>query len=126
MAIQALRFTFVDNDDTFDEILKPVLINMLSIMLSDPNTENRRLALGTLNSALQHKADMVLPHLGALLPLVLKDSHIDRDLIREVQMGPFRHKVDDGLELRKVSVFALYTRTFTETFTRALMRLSSL
>ena len=76
-------------------------------MLSDPNTENRRLALGTLNSAIQHKPDMVLPSLSSLLPLVVKDSHIDRDLIREVQMGPFKHRVDDGLELRKASLLTL-------------------
>ena len=78
---------------------------MLSVMLNDPNIENRRLALGTLNAAIHHKPDIVLPQLAALLPLVIKDSRIDKDLIREVQMGPFRHKVDDGLELRKVSIY---------------------
>ena len=107
MAIQAIRFTFTDSDDAFDEVLRPVLVSMLSLMLADPHTENRRLALGTLNAALQHKSDIVLPQLGSLLPLVLKDSNIDPDLIREVQMGPFRHKVDDGLELRKVRLLLL-------------------
>ena len=77
---------------------------MLSLMLDDSNIENRRLALGTLNAAIHHKSHIVLPQLANLLPLVLKDSKIDKDLIREVQMGPFKHKVDDGLELRKVSL----------------------
>ena len=108
MAIQAVRFTFTDSDDAFDETLRPVLVNMLSLMLADPTTENRRLALGTLNSALLHKSDIVLPQLASLIPLVLKDSKIDRDLIREVQMGPFKHKVDDGLDLRKVSLFCVF------------------
>ena len=102
MTIQAVRFTFPDSDDTFDDVLKPALIPMLSMMLNDPNVENRRLALGTLNAAIHHKSDFVLPQLVDLLPLVMKDSKIDQDLIREVQMGPFKHKVDDGLELRKV------------------------
>ncbi|KAG8530485.1 uncharacterized protein KY384_004988 [Bacidia gigantensis] len=109
MAIQAVRFTFADNDETFDEALKPILVDMLSIMLNDPNTENRRLALGTFNSAFQHKSDMISPHLSILLPLVMKDSHIDPDLIREVQMGPFRHKVDEGLELRKSAYETLFS-----------------
>ena len=74
------------------------------MMLNDVRIENRRLALGTLNAAIHHKSDIVLPQLANLLPLVMKDSRIDKDLIREVQMGPFRHKVDDGLELRKVSM----------------------
>lgn len=102
MVIQAVRFTFADSDDTFDEVLRPNLITMLTTMLNDPNLENRRLALSTLNSATHNKADIVLPHLSHLTPLVIKESKINADLVREVQMGPFKHKVDDGLELRKV------------------------
>ncbi len=46
--------------------------------------------------------DLILPHLNQLLPAVIGDTQIKPELVREVQMGPFRHKVDDGLELRKV------------------------
>lgn len=104
MVIQAIRFTFADSDEPFDNILKPLLIKMLSTMLNDSDLENRRLALSSLNSAMHNKADMILPHLSRLLPLVLRDSRINPDLIREVQMGPFKHKVDDGLEVRKASI----------------------
>ena len=103
MIIQAIRFTLADTDETFDEVLKPTLMNMLTVMLNDANLENRRLALGTLNSATANKAHIVSPHLAQLIPLVIKESRANTDLVREVQMGPFRHKVDDGLELRKVS-----------------------
>ena len=103
MVIQAIRFTLADSDDSFEDCLKPILFRMLTMMLNDPNLENRRLALTTLNSATQHKPDIVLPHLAQLIPLVMKESKINPDLVREVQMGPFKHKVDDGLELRKVS-----------------------
>ena len=82
---------------------------MLGIMLNDPNIENRRLALGTLNSAIHNKPDIILPHLASLIPLVMKDTKIDPDLIRQVQMGPFKHQVDDGLELRKGSYETLYS-----------------
>lgn len=102
MAIQATRFTFAEGDESFDDILKPMLTKMLITMLNDTNTENRRLALTTLNSAIRNKPDFVLPDLSQLLPLVLNDSRIKPELIREVQMGPFKHKVDDGLEVRKV------------------------
>ena len=105
MVIQAIRFTFADSDDAFDEVLKPMLIKMLTTMLNDPNIENRRLALSTLNSATANKSAIVLPHLAQLIPLVMKESRTNTDLIREVQMGPFKHKVDDGLELRKVKGF---------------------
>ena len=103
MVIQAVRFTLADSDEAFDDILKPILVNMLTTMLNDASLENRRLALTTLNSATTNKSDIILPHLAQLIPLVIKESKTNPDLIREVQMGPFKHKVDDGLELRKVS-----------------------
>ena len=102
MIIQAIRFTFADSDEAFDEILKPILLDMLTTMLGDANLENCRLALTTMNSATTNKSDLMLPHLAHLIPSVIKDSKVNPDLIREVQMGPFKHKVDDGLELRKV------------------------
>lgn len=97
-----MRFTLSDSDDNFDEVLRPVLVPMLITMLNDDDLENRRLALGVLNSATHNKSEMILPSLTELVPLVMKESMIKPELIREVQMGPFKHKVDDGLEVRKV------------------------
>ncbi len=102
MVIQALRYAFSDSDEAFDRVLKPILIDMLTTMLSDKDLENRRLALTTLNSATRNKPALILPYLGKLLPFVNKESEIKPELIREIQMGPFKHKVDDGLEIRKV------------------------
>lgn len=121
MVIQAIRFTFADSDDSFDEILKPMLINMLTTMLNDTNLENRRLALGALISATHNKSDIILPHLAQLIPLVMKESKIKPELVREVQMGPFKHKVDDGLEVRKVSDL-LALRVSRLNLSRALMK----
>ncbi len=102
MSIQAIRYTLPESDDSFDAVLKAVLIDMLSVMLRDSELENRRLALTTLNSAAHNKPDLIVPNLGSLLPQVLNESHINQALIREVTMGPFKHKIDDGLEVRKV------------------------
>ena len=104
MVIQAIRFTFADSDERIDGILKPLLVKMLTTMLDDSDLENRRLSLSTFNSAVHNKPDLVLPHLAQLLPLIMRDSHIKPELIQEVQMGPFKHKVDNGLEVRKVSI----------------------
>lgn len=104
MVIQAMRYTFADSDETFDYVLKPVLIGTLTTMLNDSDLENRRLALTALNSATHNKPEIILPHLHQLLPLVMKESVVRPELVREVQMGPFKHKVDDGLEVRKVNL----------------------
>lgn len=101
--ISAFRYTLSDSSSAYNDVLRPLIIPMLVSMLSDRDLGNHRLALTTLNSAIHNKMDIIQPHLSELLPAVIGDTHVKPELIREVQMGPFKHKVDDGLELRKVS-----------------------
>jgi cullin-associated NEDD8-dissociated protein 1 len=108
MVISALRYTFSDTDPSYDVCLQPSIIPMLTTMLNEEDLNNRRLALTTFNSAVHNKPDLILPHLDTLLPLALKETVVNTDLIREVSMGPFKHKVDDGLELRKSAYETLY------------------
>ncbi|KAF1346242.1 armadillo-type protein [Delphinella strobiligena] len=117
MVINALRYTFSDTDPTYDSHLQPGIAPMLTAMLSDSDLNNRRMALTTFNSAVHNKPDLVLPHLDTLLPLVMTETVPRPELIREVTMGPFKHKVDDGLELRKSAYETLYALMET-TFSR--------
>jgi cullin-associated NEDD8-dissociated protein 1 len=98
-------------------MLKSTLVEMLLVMLQDSDMEIRRLAMTTLNSAARMKPDLILPHLGELVPFVLGESVIRQDLIREVMLGPFKHTVDDGLEVRKSAYETLYALMETA-FTR--------
>ncbi|KAI8932055.1 hypothetical protein NX059_010944 [Plenodomus lindquistii] len=116
MVISALRYTFTDTDEAYDDYLRPIVVPMLVQMLGEPDLENRRLALMTFNSAMHNKPDIILPALDQLLPLAMKETIIKPELIREVQMGPFKHKVDDGLEIRKSAyetLYALLEKAFT-------------
>ncbi|KAL4943777.1 hypothetical protein BDV06DRAFT_129554 [Aspergillus oleicola] len=118
IVISAFRFTLSDSRDTYNDILRPLVLPLLVNMLSDRDLGNHRLALTTLNSAIHNKLSLILPHLDELLPAVLGDTQIKPELIREVQMGPFKHKVDDGLELRKSAYETLYAAldtSFTHT-----------
>ncbi|KAF3930696.1 hypothetical protein ABW19_dt0208445 [Dactylella cylindrospora] len=108
VVISALRYTLTDTTGSFDAYLKPVVTDLLVTMLSDPNLDNRKLALTALNSAAHNKAKLVKANLSSLLPLVYQETVVKPELIREVQMGPFKHKVDDGLELRKSAYDTLY------------------
>ncbi|KAI1772904.1 TIP120-domain-containing protein [Hypoxylon cercidicola] len=108
VAVQALRYTLPDSDESFDLMLKPVLFNMLDTVLNDEDMEIRRLGMTALNSAAHNKPDLILPHMGDLVPYVMTESVVKPHLIREVQMGPFKHLVDDGLEVRKSAYETLY------------------
>lgn len=100
--ISAFRYTLADSSSTYNETLRPLIVPVLVTILNDSDLANHRLALTTLNSAIHNKTALVLPHLPQLLPAVMGDTNLKPELVREVQMGPFKHKVDDGLELRKV------------------------
>ncbi|KAF1969448.1 TIP120-domain-containing protein [Bimuria novae-zelandiae CBS 107.79] len=108
MVISALRYTLADTDEAYDEYLRPIVVPMLIQMLSETDLENRRLALTTFMSALRNKPEIILPALDQLLPLLMNETVIKPELVREVQMGPFKHKVDDGLEIRKSAYETLY------------------
>ena len=108
VVISAFRYTLADSSDIYNDVLRPLMVPLLTTMLGDKDLGNHRLALTTLNSAIHNKMALLLPHLGELLPAVFGDTHIKPELIREVQMGPFKHKVDDGLDLRKSAYETLY------------------
>ncbi len=63
----------------------------------------RKAAVQMLSSAAHSKASLVAAQLPAVLPQLYRQTVIDPSLIRTVDLGPFKHKIDDGLELRKAT-----------------------
>ncbi|KAK3691567.1 hypothetical protein LTR37_018576 [Vermiconidia calcicola] len=108
MVMSALRYVFSDTENSYNSHLQASIVPMLEVMLADTDLDNQRLSLSTFNSALHNKPDLVLPHLPSLLPYAMRATVPRPELIREVTMGPFKHKVDDGLEIRKSAYETLY------------------
>ncbi|KAK9367631.1 armadillo-type protein [Lipomyces kononenkoae] len=115
--ISALRFLFSQNDvsavftdeaTSADEFLRPVVVDFLAL-LEDSDLDNRRLAISAIASVVHSKPSLLADHLARVLGLLFQDTFIRPELIREVQMGPFKHKVDDGLDVRKVAYDSLYS-----------------
>ncbi|KDQ53024.1 hypothetical protein JAAARDRAFT_137841 [Jaapia argillacea MUCL 33604] len=106
--VSAIRYTFADTAQSYDELLAPLVIDFLSLM-HDQDLTVRRLALSTLNSAARTKPHLIREHLGSLLPSLYRETVVNPELIRTVQMGPWTHKVDDGLEARKTAYETMYT-----------------
>merc|ERR1719446_1810999 len=46
-------------------------------------------------------SDILQAHTDVILERIREDSKQKPELIREVDLGPFKHKVDEGLPLRK-------------------------
>lgn len=63
------------------------------------------MSLSTLTSAAHNRSHMVKPILSKLLPLVYHATVVQDELIHMVEMGPFKHRVDDGLEARMVNLW---------------------
>ncbi|KAK3051448.1 hypothetical protein LTR09_007471 [Extremus antarcticus] len=108
MVISALRYVFSDTDVSYNVNLQSTIVPMQEAMLADADLDNKRLSLSTFNSALHNKPDLILPHLSTLLPYAMEATVPRPELIREVAMGPFKHKIDDGLEIRKSAFETLY------------------
>lgn len=86
----------------------PVALINLNFLIQIPQNV-RRLALSALNSAARTKPHLIRDHLPTLLPSLYAEMKVNPDLIRTVQMGPWTHKVDDGLDARKTAWETLYT-----------------
>ncbi|OWZ20330.1 Cullin-associated NEDD8-dissociated protein [Phytophthora megakarya] len=70
--------------------------------LEDEDLHVRRAALLVLNTAAHHHAHYLVPYVrDRIFPVLLKATEIK--LERVVDLGPFKHKVDDGLPLRKAA-----------------------
>lgn len=106
--VTAVKFTISDQPQSIDPMLKQCMGSFL-IALKDPDLNVRRVALVAFNSAAHNKPMLIRDLLDSVLPQLYAETLIKPDLIREVEMGPFKHTVDDGLDLRKAAFECMYT-----------------
>ncbi|XP_033207231.1 cullin-associated NEDD8-dissociated protein 1 isoform X2 [Belonocnema kinseyi] len=106
--VTAVKFTISDQPQPIDPMLKLCMGSFLA-SLEDPDLNVRRVALVAFNSAAHNKPILVRDLLDSILPKLYTETKIKKELIREVEMGPFKHTVDDGLDLRKAAFECMYT-----------------
>jgi len=106
--VTALKFAVVEKSQPIDQLLYPEMGKFLEL-LKDKDLNVRRNTLLTLNYAAHNKPLLIRDVLPTYLPVIFSESKIKPELIREVDLGPFKHKVDDGLEVRKAAYECLYT-----------------
>ncbi|XP_043472361.1 cullin-associated NEDD8-dissociated protein 1 [Leptopilina heterotoma] len=106
--VTAIKFTISDQPQPIDPMLKQCMGNFLA-SLEDPDLNVRRVSLVAFNSAAHNKPMLIRDLLDTVLPKLYTETMIKKELIREVEMGPFKHTVDDGLDLRKAAFECMYT-----------------
>ena len=106
--VTAVRFTISDQDQAIDGLLSGCIGDFLQT-LQDPDLNVRRVALVTFNSAAHNKPSLILGRLDEILPHLYTETKVRKELIHEVEMGPFKHTVDDGLDVRKAAFECMYT-----------------
>jgi cullin-associated NEDD8-dissociated protein 1 len=77
-------------------------------MLRDMDLDVRRAALLMANAAAHHNPDVIAPYMAQqVMPQLMETLQFKQE--RVVDLGPFKHKVDDGLPLRKVALTCVET-----------------
>jgi len=104
----AIKSIISDKHHTADQVLED-RVSMFLNLLADKELVVRKAALLSLNHLAHHKPKTIREHLSRYLPLLYGETVVKKELIREVDLGPFKHKVDDGIELRQAAFEAMYT-----------------
>ncbi|XP_042493227.1 cullin-associated NEDD8-dissociated protein 1-like [Macadamia integrifolia] len=98
----AVKYSIVERPEKIDEILYPEMSSFL-MLIKDHDRHVRRAAVLALSTAAHNKPNIIKGLLPELLPLLYDQTVVKQALIRTVDLGPFKHVVDDGLELRKAA-----------------------
>ncbi|CAH1272693.1 CAND1 [Branchiostoma lanceolatum] len=106
--VTAIKFTISDQPQSIDSLLRGCIGDFLKT-LQDPDLNVRRVSLVAFNSAAHNKPSLIRDLLDHVLPHLYNETKVRKELIREVEMGPFKHTVDDGLDIRKAAFECMYT-----------------
>ncbi|XP_057469617.1 cullin-associated NEDD8-dissociated protein 1-like isoform X2 [Actinidia eriantha] len=98
----AVKYSIVERPEKIDEIIYPEISSFL-MLIKDHDRHVRRAAVLALSTAAHNKPSLIKGLLPELLPLLYDQTIVKQELIRTVDLGPFKHIVDDGLELRKAA-----------------------
>ncbi|MED6131170.1 Cullin-associated NEDD8-dissociated protein 1 [Stylosanthes scabra] len=79
------------------------LVPALKVRTKSPAAFTRATVVIAVNTFAHNKPNLIKGLLPDLLPLLYDQTIVKQELIRTVDLGPFKHIVDDGLELRKAA-----------------------
>lgn len=126
--VAAIKYSIVSDASAHPEIDGLLSSNLSTFfdLLKDSEVPVRHAALLTFNYLSSHRPALVRPVLDQYLPVLYNQTTPKPELITVVKLGPFEHKVDNGLVLRQAAYECMYTLLDTclaqldlNTFTKA-------
>lgn len=104
--VAALKF--VVSTGPADLVPSPMLTDTLKrhigaffVLARDPDVNVRKNTMQTVNAIARGQHDVLAPHLDHLLPALYEATAKNPELVRMVDLGPFKYEEDFGLDLRK-------------------------
>jgi hypothetical protein len=106
--VTALKCAIVERPHPIDAQLAPLVPAILRC-LSDSDLHCRKATLLAFQYAAHCKPSLVAALIPQFRDALYGETRIKPELVREVDLGPFKHKVDDGYELRKAAYECCFT-----------------
>lgn len=103
LAITSLKHAAIEQQNDADKFMTDIMPMILVNHLADQDLGVRTATVQLLSSAAHNKPSLLGSSLSNALPKLLKLTERDSSLVRVVNLGPFKHKVDDGLKVRKAA-----------------------
>lgn len=102
VALSGLRNTIMERPHPIDDRLHE-LLPIAMVCLSDADVQVRRAATLLLGAVAHSKPSLIISILPDSMKDIILQTKPDPSLVRIVNLGPFKHRVDDGLEQRKTA-----------------------
>uniref|UniRef100_A0A7S1PFX6 TATA-binding protein interacting (TIP20) domain-containing protein n=1 Tax=Percolomonas cosmopolitus TaxID=63605 RepID=A0A7S1PFX6_9EUKA len=99
--VAAVKFAISERGTNFDQKLKADLPAFLDLLSKQEPVSVRKTCVLLLTSAARNNPTLIEDRLDRYLPALYAESVFDPSLVTVVDLGPFKHKVDGGIELRK-------------------------
>jgi len=78
-------------------------------LLNDKEVRVRHAVVASLLSSAHHKPAVIRDSLTEYLPVIYDQTRIRPELIKEIECGPIKHKIDEGLETRQATFELMFT-----------------
>lgn len=108
MIANSMRFTLSRSAGSSADSDIAGAMHHFMLLLDDTNLEVKKAAIVMINTATHHSPLTIKPHLASFITPRLVET-LKIKLERSVDLGPFKHKVDDNLPLRKAALTCIET-----------------